>query len=211
MGGRQQAALPAKNLKELIAWLKENPGKATVGIGGVGGGADVVGTYFQKNTGTRFPVRALSRRGADHPGFVGRPHRPDLHPGGKRVGASPRRSAQGLCGDGQERAGPAAPDTPTIDEDGVPGLYASFWHGLWAPKGTPKEIIAKLDAASSRPWPIRPCGSGSPSSAGAWPRDKQTPAALGRASRRPRSRSGGRSSRRPASRRSERTGNPIFY
>ena len=46
------AALPPKNLKELIAWMKENPGKATVGIGGVGGGADVVGTYFQKNTGT---------------------------------------------------------------------------------------------------------------------------------------------------------------
>ena len=55
MGGWQSAAVPAKNLKELIAWLKENPGKATVGIGGVGGGgADVVGTYFQKNTGTRF-------------------------------------------------------------------------------------------------------------------------------------------------------------
>jgi tripartite-type tricarboxylate transporter receptor subunit TctC len=49
-----KSALPAQNLPELIAWLKENPDKATVGIGGVGGGADVVGTYFQKNTGTRF-------------------------------------------------------------------------------------------------------------------------------------------------------------
>src|SRR5271169_3456175 len=48
------AALPPKNLRELIAWMKKNPGKATVGIGGVGGGADVVGTYFQKNTGTKF-------------------------------------------------------------------------------------------------------------------------------------------------------------
>ena len=38
--------VPAANLQELIAWLKDNPGKATVGIGGVGGGADVVGTYF---------------------------------------------------------------------------------------------------------------------------------------------------------------------
>ena len=47
-------ALPAKDMPELIAWLKDNPGKATVGIGGAGGGADVVGTYFQKNTGTRF-------------------------------------------------------------------------------------------------------------------------------------------------------------
>src|SRR5438105_2215050 len=49
-----KATLPPKNLGELIAWMKDNPGKATVGIGGVGGGADVVGTYFQKNTGTRF-------------------------------------------------------------------------------------------------------------------------------------------------------------
>jgi tripartite-type tricarboxylate transporter receptor subunit TctC len=46
--------LPPKNLAELISWVKENPGKATVGIGGVGGGADVVGAYFQKSTGTRF-------------------------------------------------------------------------------------------------------------------------------------------------------------
>ena len=47
-------ALPAKDLRELVAWLKENPGKGTVGIAGVGGGADVLGTYFQRNTGTRF-------------------------------------------------------------------------------------------------------------------------------------------------------------
>jgi tripartite-type tricarboxylate transporter receptor subunit TctC len=40
-----------------------------------------------------------------------------------------------------------APDTPTSDEGGVPGLYASFWHGLWAPKATPPNIIAKLDNA----------------------------------------------------------------
>src|SRR5437588_9229294 len=49
-----RADLPPKDLSDLIAWMKQNPDKATVGIGGVGGGADVVGTYFQKNTGTRF-------------------------------------------------------------------------------------------------------------------------------------------------------------
>ena len=49
-----RSGLAAQNLQELIAWMKESPGKATVGIGGVGGGADVVGTYFQKNTGTQF-------------------------------------------------------------------------------------------------------------------------------------------------------------
>src|SRR5690348_9629735 len=54
--------LAAQNLPELVAWLKENPGKVTVGIGGVGGGADVVGTYFQKTTGTR--LQFVPYRGA---------------------------------------------------------------------------------------------------------------------------------------------------
>jgi Tripartite tricarboxylate transporter family receptor len=55
-----RASLPQKDLRELIAWMKENPGKATVGIGGVGGGADVVGTYF--NAGR------LMHQSADVPG-----------------------------------------------------------------------------------------------------------------------------------------------
>jgi len=42
---------------------------------------------------------------------------------------------------------PAAPDVATMDEVGVPGMYISFWNALWAPKGTPKEIIAKLNGA----------------------------------------------------------------
>src|SRR5262249_59889523 len=56
-----RADLLPKDLSELIAWMKQNPGKATVGIGGVGGGADVVGTYFQKNNGTRFQIVAHPR------------------------------------------------------------------------------------------------------------------------------------------------------
>jgi len=43
----------------------------------------------------------------------------------------------------------AMPDVPTIDEAGVPGLHFPFWHGLWAPKGTPKDVVAKLNAAIS--------------------------------------------------------------
>jgi tripartite-type tricarboxylate transporter receptor subunit TctC len=73
----------------------------------------------------------------------------------------------------------AAPDVPTMDEAGVPGLYASFWHGLWAPKGTPKDIIARLDAAiiESLADPLvqqrlKDIGQEP------WPRDKQTPEAL---------------------------------
>jgi tripartite-type tricarboxylate transporter receptor subunit TctC len=97
----------------------------------------------------------------------------------------------------------ATPDTPTIDEAGVPGLHASFWHGLWAPKGTPKDVLAKLHAAVVETL-------GDPSvrqrftdvGQEIWPREKQTPRRSPR-SRRLRLRSGGRSSRRRTSRRSE--------
>jgi tripartite-type tricarboxylate transporter receptor subunit TctC len=42
---------------------------------------------------------------------------------------------------------PALPDVPTTDEIGAPGMYISFWHGLWAPKGTPHDVIARLNKA----------------------------------------------------------------
>jgi tripartite-type tricarboxylate transporter receptor subunit TctC len=73
----------------------------------------------------------------------------------------------------------ATPDTPTFDEAGVPGLYASFWHGLWAPKGTPKDIIAALNSAV-----VETLADPSVRRRFAdlgheiWPRDKQTPEAL---------------------------------
>ncbi len=73
----------------------------------------------------------------------------------------------------------ATPDTPTIDEAGVPGLHASFWHGFWAPKATPKDVIAKLHAAvvetladPSVRQRLADLGQG------IWPREQQTPEAL---------------------------------
>jgi tripartite-type tricarboxylate transporter receptor subunit TctC len=138
--------LPPKDLSELVTWLKENPGKATVGVPGVGGGADVLGTYFQRNTGTRFQF--VPYRG-------GAPMIQDLVAG--QIDLTFTQVASSLA---QVRAGQikayavmaktrwwATPETPTIDETGMPGLHASFWHGFWAPKGTPKDIIAKLHAA----------------------------------------------------------------
>jgi tripartite-type tricarboxylate transporter receptor subunit TctC len=173
-----RASLPANNLKELIAWLKANDGKATVGIAGVGGGGDVVGTYFQKNTATKFQF--VPYRGAA-------PLVQDL------VAAQIDLTFGQVAGHlAQYRAGqlkaymvmaatrwPAAPDVPTIDEAGLPGLYASFWHGLWAPKGTPKEVIAKLRAAmiealADPTVKKRFADVGQ----GIWPRDKQTSEAL---------------------------------
>jgi tripartite-type tricarboxylate transporter receptor subunit TctC len=171
-------ALPAKDLSELVTWLKENPGKATVGVPGVGGGADVLGTYFQRNTGTRFQF--VPYRG-------GAPMIQDLVAG--QIDLTFTQVASSLA---QVRAGQikayavmaksrwwATPETPTIDETGIPGLHASFWHGFWAPKGTPKDIIAKLHAAVVETL-ADPAVRRRLVEVGqeAWPREKQTPDAL---------------------------------
>src|SRR5262245_11196649 len=137
---------PAKDFKEMVDWLKANPGKATVGIVGVGGGADVVATYFQKNTGTT--VQFVPYRG-------GAPMTQDLVAGQIDMTFTQVASSLQQARGGQIKAYVvmakgrwwAAPDIPTIDEAGVPGLYASFWHGLWAPRMVPKEILAKLNGA----------------------------------------------------------------
>jgi len=147
-------------------------------VGGVGGGADVVGTYFQNNTGTRFQF--VPYRGAA-------PMIQDLVAGQIDLTFTQVASALAQVRAGQLKAygvmaktrWPAAPDTPTFDEAGVPGLHASFWHGLWAPKGTPKDVIASLHAAivatltdPSVQQRLTDLGQG------LWPRDKQTPEAL---------------------------------
>ena len=172
-------ALPVKDLRDLVAWLKESPGKATVGIAGVGGGADVVGTYFQKNTGTRFQF--VPYRG-------GAPMIQDLIAGQIDLTFTMVASSLAQVRGHQIKAyavmaksrWAATPDTPTIDEAGVPGLYASFWHGIWVPKGTPKNVIAKLNAAvvdtladPSVRQRLTDLGQE------IWPREQQTPEALG--------------------------------
>jgi tripartite-type tricarboxylate transporter receptor subunit TctC len=171
-------ALPPRDLPELIAWLKESPGSATVGIGGAGGGADVVGTYFQKNTGTKFQF--VPYRGAA-------PIMQDLLAGHIDLTFTQVASALAQFRAGQVKAyavmankrWAAVPDIPTGDEGGVRDLYASFWHGLWAPKGTPKNVVAVLNAAvvETLADPVvrqRFIDLGQEP----WPRDKQTPEAL---------------------------------
>jgi tripartite-type tricarboxylate transporter receptor subunit TctC len=171
-------ALPPKDLKELVVWLKANPGKATVGIAGVGGGADVLGTYFQRDTGTKFQF--VPYRG-------GAPMIQDLVAGQIDLTFTQVASSLANVKAGQIKAyavmAPkrwwAAPDTPTFDEAGVRGIYASFWHGFWVPKATPKDVIAKLHAATVETL-ADPAVRQRFTEVGQeiWPRDKQTPEAL---------------------------------
>ena len=142
-------AVPAKNLKGLIAWLKANPGKATQGTAGSGSPAHISGVYFQNATGTQFQF--VPYRGAA-------PAMLDLLAGQIDLLIDQASNALPHIKAGRIRAYAvtaksrinAAPDIPTVDEAGLPGFYVSVWHGLWAPKSTPAPIIAKLDESIQR-------------------------------------------------------------
>jgi tripartite-type tricarboxylate transporter receptor subunit TctC len=139
-------ALPANNLLELIAWLKANPDKATQGSGGAGSAAHVQGILFQQVTGTRF--QHVPYRG-------GGPALQDLVAGQIDLMVDQAGNSIAQVRTGKIRGYAVAAKTrmesdsniPTVDEAGVPGLYMSVWHGLWAPSATPRDVIARLNAA----------------------------------------------------------------
>jgi tripartite-type tricarboxylate transporter receptor subunit TctC len=137
---------PANDLKELIAWLKANPDKATAATVGAGSASQVSGVYFQRATGTRFqfvPYRgggpAVQDEVAGHVDLMF-----NEGTGARPYVLSHQIKAYAVLA---KRRWFAAPDIPTSEELGVPGIHISFWHGLWVPKDTPKEIVAKLNAA----------------------------------------------------------------
>jgi len=141
--------LPANDVRELIAWLKANPGKASAGTIGVGSPSQVGGIHFQQLTDTRFqfvPYRGAAQALQDL--IAGQI---DLRFGAEASQTLPHLrdgAIKALAVMSQTRWS-AAPDVPTIDEAGVPGLHLSYWQAFWLPKGTPKEIIGRLNAAVS--------------------------------------------------------------
>jgi tripartite-type tricarboxylate transporter receptor subunit TctC len=138
--------MPADDLSGLIAWLKANPDKASQGTSGVGTPAHVAGVFFMKETGTRFqliPYRGLA------------PAMQDLIAGqidlifDSPVSSLPQiraGSVKAYAVMAKKRAA-AAPDIPTVDEAGLPGVYMSSWYGVWTSKSTPPEIVARLNSA----------------------------------------------------------------
>jgi tripartite-type tricarboxylate transporter receptor subunit TctC len=137
---------PANDLKELIAWLKANPGKATAATVGVGSGSHLCGIYLQNSLGVNF--RFIPYRG-------GAPASQDLIAGNVDMMCDFSSNSLPFLRAGQIKALAVmakqrwfgAPEVPTFEEMGVPGVYVSFWHGLWVPKDTPKDIVAKLNGA----------------------------------------------------------------
>jgi tripartite-type tricarboxylate transporter receptor subunit TctC len=141
--------LPADDLKGLIAWLRANPDKASVGIAGVGATGHLTGISFQKETGTKFqfvPYRgnapAMQDLLAEQIDFM-------IEPSSNFKSLLSAGSVKPFAITGRARL-PSSPTIPTADEAGMPGFFASLWYGLWVPKGTSKDIIAKLNATMTQ-------------------------------------------------------------
>ena len=139
-------AAPAKNLRELVDWIKANPDKVTMGTPGVGSVSHIAALLFQNFTGTR--LQFIPYRGAA-------PAMQDLLGGHIDLMIDTALNSLPQISIGAIRAYAvaaktrlsSAPDIPTVDEAGVPGFYAGVWNGIWAPKGTPKDVILKINRA----------------------------------------------------------------
>jgi tripartite-type tricarboxylate transporter receptor subunit TctC len=139
-------AIPPKTAAELIAWVKSNTQPATFGTVGIGSAAQLCGIYFQQKTGAR--LQFVPYRGAG-------PAIQDIVAGHIDLSCLEASSTLPDVEAGKakafavlsEKRWPKSPDTPTMIESGVPGLSITFWHGLWTTKGTPKDAVARLDAA----------------------------------------------------------------
>jgi tripartite-type tricarboxylate transporter receptor subunit TctC len=141
-----KSVVPAKNLSELLAWLKASQDKVSYGTSGLGSPSHVSGILLQNITGAKFQL--VPYRGAAQV-------MTDMISGQIDLSMFPVTVALQQLRAGNVRAYavtakdriPVAPDIPTVDEAGLRGFYISLWWGLWAPKGTSGNFIAKLNDA----------------------------------------------------------------
>lgn len=138
---------PAKDLAELVAWLKANTGKATQGNSGIGTPSHVAGVFLQNAIGARWQLVPYRSAGLSMQDLVAGNidltlDTPAISMAHVRAGNIKAHAVTA------KRRIAVAPDIPTTDEAGLPGFYFSFWHALWAPKSTPQPIVAKLNDAA---------------------------------------------------------------
>ena len=171
-------SFPAKTIPEFIAYSKSNPGKVNMGSGTTGATMHMSGELFKIMAG--IDMVPVPYRG-------GGPAVQDMAAGQLDLMFDQAANALGPVRAGTVKAyavmskarWSALPNVPSADESGTPGLYVAYWHAMWAPKGTPKDVIASLHTAlvetladPSVRQRLTDLGQG------LWPRDKQTPEAL---------------------------------
>lgn len=137
---------PANNLKELVAWLKANPGKATMGTSGVGSPSHVAGVLMEQLVGAKWQMVAYRSAGLAQQDLLAGITDLQLDTPAVSLPYVKSGALKTYAVTAKDRIA-VAPDIPTTDEAGLPGFYFSFWHAMWAPKGTPKPIVDKLNAA----------------------------------------------------------------
>ncbi|WP_298372963.1 tripartite tricarboxylate transporter substrate binding protein BugD [uncultured Bradyrhizobium sp.] len=140
-------AVPAKSLKELLEWLKSRPAPPTAGTAGAGSGSHIAGLYFENVSGIK--LQYVPYRGTG-------PALNDLVAGQIDIIVDQTSNSINQVRAGNIRAYAVtdskrvanAAEVPTVDEAGLPGFHMTLWSGLWVPKGTPKEIVDKLNVAA---------------------------------------------------------------
>ncbi len=138
-------ALAAKDLKELVAWLKANPDKASIGIPAVGGTGHLAGLSFLKEIGAQAQFIPYRGNGPALQDLVAGQIDMQVEPASNFFAQVKAGAIKPYAITSKSRSS-AAGDIPTTDEAGLPGFHASLWYGMWAPKVTPKDVIAKLNA-----------------------------------------------------------------
>ena len=140
-------AMPVKTVKDLLAWVKDNQNKVNIGTGGIGTPSHLMAEYFIRNV-VKVPLQMAHYRGSA-PALV------DIVAGHTHLQFDQAASSLPLYRAGKIRAlavtstsrMAAAPELPSVDEAGMPGFHMSVWHGIWAPRDTPKPVIASINAA----------------------------------------------------------------
>ncbi len=138
--------LPASNLKELVAWVKARPDAVNVGTAGAGSSTHIAGVYFQNEVGAKLAFIPYKGTGPAMQDLLGGQIDMMVDQLSNSLPQVRGGKIKGYAITAKERSG-AAPEIPTVDEAGLPGLHIAIWYGLWAPRGTPKEAISRLNAA----------------------------------------------------------------
>ncbi len=139
-------SLPAKNLAELVTWLKANPDNVTFGTGGLASPPHISGLSLQTVTGNKFQFVPFRGSAPALQQVLGGQLDIIIDQASAALSVAKAGSVRAYAVTAKQRLA-SAPDIPTVDEAGLPGFYVSIWQAVWAPKGTPKDVIAKLNAA----------------------------------------------------------------
>jgi len=139
-------SLPTRDLKEFIAWLKANPDNVTFGTGGLASPPHISGLSLQTITGNKFQFVPFRGSAPALQQVLGSQLDMIIDQASAALSVAKSGGVRAYAVTSKARLA-SAPDIPTTDEAGLPGFHVAIWQGVWAPKGTPKDVIAKLNAA----------------------------------------------------------------